>query len=238
MGITKEVLQGIFYFLIYCCCIKNRFIKSKFLKVFLGSIILFASALFFREYYLLVSFFTMVVFIIFELMKNRNCTKKRKLFIIVLFFVATMFCFMFVAKIYFPNEYEFMVNLRSYSYKYLSNVTDSFIHDIIENNSSNLYIYILNYWLNFMRIIFPIEMILVGKFYYIPFIIYQIWFTGMYIEKLIALSEVNTKKYLSLIFLTSFLLVSAMMEPDFSSWARHQTVCFYMVCELFVKNNN
>lgn len=238
VGITKEVLQGGFYLLIYFLCIKNKSINGKFLKVLLGSGILVINALVFREYYLLVAFFTVIIFFIFELIKNRYYTKERKILAIVFLVIAIVFCFMATVRIYLPVEYELIVNLRSHFYSALAETTDSFIKDIIENDSSDLYVYVLNYCLNFMRLLCPVEILLIGKFHYIPFLIYQLWFTRLYVEKLSSLNKLNTEKYLSLIFITSFLVVAAMMEPDFGSWARHQTVCFCFVYELFIKKDN
>ena len=127
-----------------------------------------------------------------------------------------------------------MIFLKSIKYQYLVASTDSFINDIMANSSANIFIYMVNYYANYIRLLFPVELLMIGKIYYIPFIAYQLMFLGNYINFIKNYMFINEKKMLIFSFITSFITVGAMMEPDFGSWARHQSVILPLVIECFM----
>ena len=76
VGITKEILQGVFYLCIYGVCI-NRQITSNHIKVVIGAMILLFSSLVFRSYYIMTAFFTVTIYLILNsfrcgMLKNKN----------------------------------------------------------------------------------------------------------------------------------------------------------------------
>lgn len=234
VGITKEILQGVFYLCIYGVCI-NRQITSNHIKVVIGAMILLFSSLVFRSYYIMTAFFTVTIYLILNsfrcgMLKNKN---------VAIYGLSALFLavavFLYIASIVFPDDYEMVVTLRNTRYAYFAPFIDSFIADIFENPFNSVVIYMENYILNFARLLLPIELIFIGKLYYFPFIIYQLIFTWLYCKSVRNIKALTESSFLSLIFLTSFLIVSAMMEPDFGSWGRHQSVCWMFSLELFCK---
>lgn len=237
-GITKEILQGLFYFAIYLICIKNDFFKRNTYRVVLGTIILLTSAIFFRGYYILTAFFSIVVFIAFMIIKKLRVQRGQVLLIYSALILAALILFLAISKIAFPAEYTRIINLRSESYRYLMDNTDTFIGNLYDNSSSDLIIYTINYCINYFRILLPFELLFIGKVYYFPFLIYQLMFSYYWYKKLQLVHDLNDKQLVSLVFISSFLIVAAMMEPDFGSWARHQCVILPLaVCCYIVSDN-
>lgn len=233
-GITKEVVQTLFYFCIYFFIANNMFFKSVYSKVIVGIIILFISSICFREYYILTAFFSGIIYLIYYFLKKKNIEGLKGYIFSIIMYLIVLVLFLIIAEVIFPEGYSAIVTLRSVGYQYLIETgTDSFINNIIEGD--NIYIYILNYIINYFRLLLPIELLFGGKIYYIPFVIYQIAFTYYYIKNICNLTKIDNEKFICMIFLTSFIMVATMMEPDFGSWLRHQSAC-YMLFFSILKN--
>lgn len=233
VGISKEIIQTIFYLSIYIIICNNCICKTIFSKVMISIVILFISAILFRSYYILIAFFSGIIYLMFIFFRKKSlCGIKNYIYSIILF-VCVLAIFLSIIEIIFPLEYEAIINLRNEGYRYLlEGGTDSFISNIFDGDS--IYFFLLNYIINYFRLLIPIELVFIGKLYYIPYIIYQCAFTYFYVKNLCQLNKIEPKKFISIIFLTSFILVSVIMEPDFGSWIRHQTAC-YMLLILLIK---
>lgn len=235
-GITKEIFQGLFFLVIYLMCIQSRFMKNNIVKILVGAFILLVSAILFRKYYIITAFFWIVIFVMFSLIRNTFLKRHNTLLISIFLSFIAILAFFTVAKIIYPSEYDIIVNLRSVQYAYLIGDTDSFIDNLLNVNSDNLLIYMVNYCINFFRLLFPVELLWGRKIYYLPFVIYQIAFSFFYLKNLKSLPNLTEKQVVNLTFITSFLIVSTMMEPDFGSWARHQSICWMFIIILFYEN--
>lgn len=230
-GITKEVVQTLFYFCIYFFIVNNTFFKSVYSKVIIGIIILVISSLCFREYYILTAFFSGIIYLIYNFVRKKAIKGfKGYLFFIIIYLIVLIF-FLIIAESVFYEGYLAIVNLRSIGYQYLiEGGTDSFINNVVEGDGT--FIYILNYIINYFRLLLPVELLFGGKIYYIPFVIYQTAFTYYYIKNICNLTKINSEKFICMIFLTSFIMVATMMEPDFGSWVRHQSACYMLFVSL------
>lgn len=71
----------------------------------------------------------------------------------------------------------------------------------------------LNYFINTLRLLFPIKL-LVNGIKYFPYVVFQIWFT----KKLWNWKSIKEDK---VILLYSFILISGVFEPDFGSFLRY-----------------
>ena len=226
-----------FYLLIYFFCIKNiNYNSSIFTKIVIGCCILLLSALLLREYYILTSFFSLVIYLLFCLIVKRVKNKKERFLALISTIVGTVLIFMFVISVCFPLEYSIVIDLRRVAYSYMDGYTDSIISDFIDNSTGSVVIYTINYFINFIRLLIPVELI-IGKWYYIPYIVYQLYFTKIYLSKLADIDILCKRKFLTLIFITSYIMVAAMMEPDFGSWVRHQSILWCLILELYVEND-
>lgn len=233
-GITKEVIQTLFYFFIYFFIVNNSIFKSIYSKVIIGIIILWISSICFREYYILTAFFSGIVYLIYYFIRKKHIEGLKGYVFSMIVFLIVLVIFLNIAEVISFEEYSMIINLRSGTYQYLMEAgTDSFIDNIIEGDG--IYIYVLNYIINYFRLLLPIELLFGGKIYYISFVIYQIAFTCYYIKNICNLTKIDNEKFICMIFLTSFIMVAAMMEPDFGSWLRHQSAC-YMLFLSILKN--
>ena len=231
-GLTKEIIQTLFYFSIYYLInITNGFLKNKlWLKILLGSTILYISSIIFRPYYIIVALYTIVVYIIALCLRKKQLKSMTYIILLLGISFISIALFLMLASSIMPLEYDMIINLRTRYAIALMETTDSFIGNLI--NGDNLVIYMLNYIINYFRLLFPVELLLIGKIYYLPFIIYEICFAYYYIKSIVNLNKINNIKFVSLIFITSFLIVSTMMEPDFGSWVRHQGACYMLFISL------
>lgn len=89
--------------------------------------------------------------------------------------------------------------------------TKTIISDWLDNEGI-IFLY-LNYLINTLRLLFPIELLVKGIKYF-PYVIFQIWFT----KKLWNWKNIKSDK---VILLYSFILISGVFEPDFGSFLRH-----------------
>lgn len=225
-GITKEVIQSIYFIIIYII-IKHKRITRNY-KCLFSVVLLCISAILFREYYVLVAFFTLIMYIIYINLRKKVYSKKKMYIISQLYIFFVIGIFLFIISYIFPEEYERIIYLRSLGYAYLEEVgTDSLIKNLIDGD--NIYIYIINYIINYIRILIPIDLVIIGKLYYIPFIIYQIILVYFYIKNISIIKVLDDNKFLSITIMTAFFMVSAFMEPDYGSWIRHQTACYYLI---------
>lgn len=236
IGITKEVLQSIFYISIFTVC-RLTSIKKSFYYLIIGSIILLSCSLFFREYYILTAIFSIGIYYILILIRQFNEKNNRAIFMFVFLILIMLTIFLLISSVVFPHEYSSIINLRTYRYQYLDGYTDSLIRDIISNQNNNVTIYIFNYILNCVRLLIPLELLIIGKVYYIPYIIYQTIFTYYYFGFIKKIQKTTTKDIVNFTFISSFVFVAVIMEPDFGSWARHQTVILPLIIECFIYDN-
>ena len=234
-GITKEVLQTIFFLIIYWIILNKFYFKKNIIKVLLGAFVLLISALLFREYYVLVSFFTIIIYMMTIIVKKRKIKSIYLFFCICTGVLIFLGIFMSAVSILRPTEYELIVSLRNVKYAYLMDNTDTFIKNLVDGDT--VFIFIINYAINYIRLLLPVELIFIGKLYYIPFVLYQISFTYYYFKAFNRLNRLDDREFLCLIFLTSFIIVSAIMEPDFGSWTRHQSVCWFLLLGLLFNKN-
>lgn len=223
-GVTKEVVQGIFYLLIYFI-IYNFKIRPLFKIVFCIAILLIC-ATYFREYYILIAFYALSIYLFFMFSQYHKRLKTAS--VILLYCLILLFVLLLVSKSFLADYFDILLNLRGTQYLYLVENTDSFISDVIGNDSSSIGIYCLNYCINFIRLIFPIELLFIGKIYYLPFLLYMLLCSSLLIYR----TKVCKADCLTLTILWSFYIVAPMFEPDFGSWARHQTVMWIFIANL------
>lgn len=227
-GITKEVVQSLFFIIIYMVICNNK-IKYKWIKFLIGIIIIYFSSILFREYFILMAVFAIYIYIISIILKKKKISSKYYFIWMTIFSILLVSFFLFIISIILPEEYTFIMILRTdYYYTQMMEVgTDSLITALVPGES--LFIYIVNYIITYFRLLIPIELLFNIKIQYIPFVIYQLSFTYYYIKNISMLNTLNDKKFITIVFLSAYIFVSAIMEPDFGSWVRHQTAIYFLM---------
>lgn len=233
-GITKEVIQSLFFITVYMLICSDK-IKYKWIKFLIGIIIIYFSSILFRKYFILMAIFAIYIYIISTVLKKKNLSPKYYYIWMNIFSMILVTFFLFIISVILPEEYSFIMVLRTdYYYTQLMEAgTDSLITALVPGES--LFIYMVNYIITYFRLLIPIELLFNIKIQYIPFVVYQLSFTYYYIKNISMMNIIDDKKFIALVFFTSYILISAIMEPDFGSWVRHQTA-MYSLFLLILKN--
>ena len=105
------------------------------------------------------------------------------------------------------------------------------INDLLGENT-NFVKFIGNYSINFVRMAFPIELILIS-IKYIPFVVYQIYIS---VHLLKMLKNISCENIILIATYLSFFMVSVIFEPDFGSWIRHESAMFLIINNIITFN--
>lgn len=227
LNISKDIIQFLFFYLIFII-LSNKKINNQ-RKLFLSCFILLIEAIGFRVYYLIMAMLMITIYFIYEnKIKNKKINKKtiKKILLIalLLFFIEV-----FVVQLVSTNNYNSIINAR-----YITNIDRAsspdavtIINDLLGRNT-NFIKFVLNYLINFVRMLFPIELATKGV-KYIPFILYQLFITFTLFK---TSTKLNDKNIMWLITFVSFIMISVIFEPDFGSFIRHESALFLIMFEM------
>ncbi len=230
-NISKDIVQYGIFCIMYIIIIQKRL--AQFLKVILCFIVFYWESSFFRSYYILMGVFFIILYLIFRRIQSKKAKLNKfeiiKVIVIIFIFVYAL---LYVSQYVSPDDYSRVINVRESN---LNEMAVSQIENWIAPNGT-LGIFMINYIINAIRMMVPIELLLKGAFY-APFVFYQV-FILYYIIKFI--KEINKKDSSTLIaFCTfcGFLLGSFVFEPDFGSFVRHESAAF-PIFHLIALNEN
>lgn len=229
-NISKDIIQYGIFFLMYMIIINKRI--PKLLRVFLCFYIFWWESTFFRSYYILMGVLFIILYTIIKViqLKIKVVNKKISIAIFIIIF-ATMYILIYSSQFISYEDYETLINIR-----YIATNVEavSAINNWIDDRGS-FTLYMVNYIINSIRMMFPIELLLNG-FFYIPFVIYQIFILYYLVKTIKGLNrETEENIILSLSIFIAYLLVSFTFEPDFGSFVRHESATF-PVLHLMVLN--
>lgn len=221
--ISKDFIQFAIWSLIYIV-LKSK-IKNSF-KIIITVIIFIIEAKLFRTYYLAIGLLFVLVYL--YLKSKKNHLKLGRMLVITF---VSMFVVLLIVQKYMPSIYNRVINLRADINfgREGSEDANTAINDLFNNNSP--IIYCVNYFVNLFRILFPFELILKGV-KYIPFIIYQVYFSIMLIKKLTM--KKKKKDYLLISVLIAYILISNLFEPDFGSLIRHEVALLFIMIDILI----
>lgn len=164
-GISKEIIQTLFFLVIYYVINNRRFIKTIKMKLLIGILIIVISSIIFRPYYILIAFFTIIVYVINSYLKKKKIKPYLYYIYSLCLYILSILIFLQIISIFMPLEYTMITGVRTTVGRLLlSEYTDSFIGNVFEGDS--IYIYILNYIIIYFRMLFPLEL-LTSKLYYL-----------------------------------------------------------------------
>ena len=220
-NISKDVIQYGIFFLMYIVIINKKF--PKILKVLLCFYIFWWESSFFRSYYILMGILFILLYMIIKTVqfKVKKVNKKILISIFIIIFIS-MYALIYVSQFISYEDYERLINIR---YTVPNQGAVSAINNWIDDRGS-LSLYMVNYIINAVRMMFPVELLLNGPFY-MPFVVYQ-GFILYYLIKTIGNLNKNTNEIvvLALSSFIAYLLVSFTFEPDFGSFVRHEAATF------------
>lgn len=233
--LSKEFIQTLFFLLIQLIII-SRIKRNK--KNIIILIIFLLEALLFRVYYFIIGsiFFLLSAD---NFIKKKN-TKNKSFVYVAIASVLLLTIEAFVLSKISSENYQSLIEARSSAN--VGRIGDldaaSIINNILPN--SNIFYFFINTIINSIRLLIPIELVTKG-FFYIPFILYQIYITTQLVkylrnaknEMLIGDERIDTM----LIVVISFLVVSAVFEPDFGSFIKHEAALFIFILPISHYNN-
>lgn len=232
-NISKDVIQYGIFFLMYLVIINKRI--PKILKIIGCFFIFYWESTFFRSYYILMGALFIILYGIIKVIqrKNKPINKNEVIKIIIIIFI-TMFLLVYFSQFISYEDYQTLINVR---YSVPNPGAVSAINNLIDDRG-NLALYMVNYVINAVRMMFPVELLLNGPFY-APFVIYQIMILYYLVLTIKSLNK-NTNEIivLALSAFLGYLLVSFTFEPDFGSFVRHEAATFPILHLMALRKEN
>lgn len=232
-NISKDIIQYGIFFLIYLVIINKRLNKP--IKLALITYIFYWESTFFRSYYILMGALFIILYCIFNFIQKRN-KPINKLMLLNIFFVIffSMFLLIFFSQFISYEDYETLINIRHTA---TNEGATSSIRNIFDDNG-NLGLYMVNYVINAVRMMIPVELLTNGV-YYLPFVVYQVFILYYLV---LAIKKVNKNTDDNIIFALcafgGYLLVSFTFEPDFGSFVRHEAATFPILHLMVLNKSN
>lgn len=216
--LSKDPVQMCYFLLIFLILITKWDYKYKCIGIYAC---IFFSCMTFRTYYILILMFMIASQIGCNwILKRIYGTGKRT---IVFILGISLFCFAFLSWAYTfsPENYEGIYNARVNSRAI--EMANTGIANWLDTDTIGMFT--LNWLTVVVRLLLPLELIPLGPKYWL-FVIYQMIVTIFVLRALKNLKQNSKTVNLALFVYLGFLLGSAMFEPDFGSWVRHESVCF------------
>ena len=216
LALSVIVLNLYFLIIFY---ILNSGKKSGIKKYYLVIGVIVFAAISFRVYYFLIVLFMIVIHILFKVfILNKKKVKTKDIIFILLIIGLTYFLFLNYMKTAMPTEYRELLRVRLRASAARSDMRSIFM-------SRDLVIFTIDYLIMIVRMLFPVELFILGV-KYIPYIIYQLIITFYVIKGIKNVKKNSHNKNIALYVYLGFVFASATFEPDFGSWVRHETVAF------------
>ena len=230
--ISKDIVQEILFILIDIIII-NQHINNKY-KVYIVFCVLIWEACVYRYYYYITAAFFILIYTMIRNIRRINILKVIAIFLVIL-------CIGLIGLQKVDNSrYNELIYIRTKLNRNRDESPDAVtaINDVVKNNG-NVFVYLFNYFINLMRVLFPIELIVKG-IKYIPFIVYQMYITAKMIIILskVKQREMEIKSTLLISVFISYLLVATLHEPDFGSFIRHESALAFIMFDLFISDKD
>ena len=233
--LNKEMIQIMYFLAIYIIIVLP--IKNNVIKILGCAGVFYWESLSFRSYYIIMAALTIALYFIFTWLKSRKIKKIHILITVIAIFVM-MYVFLLASKSIAPKDYDEALSVRDGITNTVDNNGSGGATTAIRNTfevNGNLNIFMVDYVINSVRMLFPIELLVKSPGYF-PFFVYQI-FILMYVFKSFKnLSKLDKKMVVALSCFVAYFLGSAVFEPDFGSWVRHEATTF-PVLQVLVYNS-
>lgn len=224
-NISKDALQfGMFAFIYIVVSIERI---PLFLRALATAGLLYWMSTIYRSYYIIMAFFFAVIFLVFYVIRKSIQNKGTKLkvfhYLFIIVGLYAMVCvFMFSARVLFKSDYQAVLEARNYSNQ---QGQTSVIKEPFEHNNSNLPIFLVDYGIDAIRMMFPIELVTIGVFY-LPFFAFQVFMLFYTVRGIKYLDKIDDKAFIGLCVFIAFFQGSVLFEPDFGSFVRHEAATF------------
>ena len=217
--ISKDIIQWIFWLLITICLINYKNRNS----IIVISLLFIFESLLFRAYYIGILILAILI------LATNNVKNKKKLYKAILALGIVSIIGLLVLDKVDHQLYLRIINIRTTLNQ--SRLDDpnavTAINDIIRTD--NIFTYLINQIINIARYLFPIELFTKGIMYW-PFIYFQAYITVSIIKNLKRNNTNKDKRFMTIqAICLSFIIISAIFEPDFGSVIRHEAAAFPII---------
>ena len=240
-NIGKDVIQFMFFLAAYLILIIPS--KKNTVKIILVAGILGFESLVFRSYYILIAALVVSVYCILMFFRGRSGFSYIGKNVGMIASMYLLVCaVMVVAQVVMPSAYHDVMTVRSASVDGRDGSAAAAGATIINNwigsnETTSLPMFLINYFFNAFRMMLPIELMFKGV-QYLPFLIFQIEVTVYIVHFFGNVSELDDElSLLSLSIYLGYFLASAIFEPDFGSWTRHEAATFPILHLLVMSSN-
>lgn len=237
-NLSKDIIQ-FSVFVLVGLFIQSKKIKSP-TKILFVSLIFVAESFLYRSYYILTAAFLIIIAICFPKVEKWFVSNKgffKKIFLILLSLFVFLFIFLSLCQYIKPEEYQELMEVRNKLTAGRVGDADSntVIVNLIQDNGDN-FLYLVNYFINGFRILFPIELLSKGLYYY-PFFIFQIICSIGIIKCVLKYKDLDESMKLALYVMLAYIIVAILFEPDFGSFVRHEAATFSILFMLLTYNS-
>lgn len=232
-NISKDIIQYGILFLMYLVITNKRI--PNFIKIIVCFFIFYWESTFFRSYYILMGALFIILYGVIKVIQRRDKPINRNELIGVFSIIfIVMFLLVYCSQFISYEDYQRLINVR---YEVPNPGAVSAINNLIDDRG-NLALYMVNYVINAVRMMLPVELLLNGPFY-APFVIYQIMILYYLVLTIKSLNK-NTNEIviLALSAFLGYLLVSFTFEPDFGSFVRHEAATFPILHLMVLRKEN
>ena len=237
-NLSKDIIQ-FSVFLLVGLFIQSKKIKSP-TKILFVSLIFVAESFLYRSYYILTAAFLIIIAICLPKVEKWFVSNKvffKKMFLILLSLFVFLFIFLSLCQYIKPEEYQELMEVRNKLTAGRVGDADSntVIVNLIQDNGDN-FLYLVNYFINGFRILFPIELLSKGLYYY-PFFIFQIICSIGIIKCVLKYKDLDESMKLALYVMLAYIIVAILFEPDLGSFVRHEAATFSVLFMLLTYNS-
>ena len=220
-NLSKDIIQFGIFFMMYVVILQNKL--PNILKLIIVFLLFFWESTFFRSYYIIMgALFVAIYFLLNCIIKRFRVRKIGHVLLVFFMMIGTLLVLVFLTQFIMPEEYNELIYVRNSN---LNEGAVSQIENIIPIDGTFVN-FSINYVINAIRMMFPIELIRAGVFY-LPFFLFQA-FTLYYL--VCSIRDLNNKitqqKILAISIFVAYLLTSFIFEPDFGSFVRHEAATF------------
>lgn len=222
-NICKDAIQFMIFILIFIVVSINKL--PIWVKAIVAALLLRWESDVYKSYYIIMAFFFVVIFIAFSIIRRKKQKLKPMQYIIVVVgLYAMVFVFLFAARSMYPKDYDEIMGARNYSNQQGQTTA---IEEVYEHNG-NLNTFFLDYVIDSVRMMFPVELINFGVFY-APFFAFQIFMLFYLVRGIRNMDQLDDKAFIGLCIFLAYFMGSVLFEPDFGSFVRHEAATFPII---------
>lgn len=230
-NLGKDIIQ----FALFALCFLIIYIDKipNWIKVVGCALVFYWESTFFRNYYIIMSAFTIGVYFIVAIIRRKKVKLNFRMWMFLLCALyLMMYIFLNIARVMMPEEYNDILHCKD-GVEIMGATTA--LNDNIEFGT-DINLFMLNYIINSVRMLFPLEL-MQGGIFYMPFLLFQIALLYYMYKSLKDIHLISEKNVIALCTFIGFFMGSVLFEPDFGSFARHEAASFPIII-LFALDNS